>query len=146
MKKSIMGLFLTIAVTSTSNAMMAPEYRQLRVLDAAVEEMATNYFNFEDADEAPIAAIKTEANGDVSVTINNTVCLVALKAKPLPPGAAGTPGIIAKIKECGVIREDLKTVTYEKVMAKMRAAAQLGKIVLGVDITKKGSIKLTVKK
>lgn len=149
MKKTLLTFISSMTLASSAFAMISPSYMTVKVIDAAVEEMAEKMFSYEDAEEAPIASIEVLSKG-IQVTINNTSCLVTITRKPLPPGAAGSPGVIAKIsdekRDCQVIREDLKTVTYDKVLQKLDRAAKLGKIVQKVSVTNSGKIKIISQK
>jgi hypothetical protein len=152
MNKKILLAFSAILLSSTlSQAMMMPSYFNLKKIDAAVEEVATNFLNYEDIDEAPIASIEVKSGEQgvtlVTVGMGNNVCTVKIMSKAMPAGLAGSPGLDAKITgACEVIREDLKTAKYEKVAAKMDQAAKLGKMIEKVVITSKGAVKVISKK
>jgi hypothetical protein len=144
MKKMILVSSLLFGLNSL--AMISPAYMYLRNLDTAATAMATQVMSYETEDELPISEIAILENGEVQVTTQGQACLFEMAAKPLPPGAVGVPGLTAKVIQCGTIREDLKTLTYDKILDRLNKAASMGKQVTGVKVTKTGKIKLTYKK
>lgn len=152
MKKSIIGLLAVLLTTTSAFATVAPQYLRLRIIDAAVEEMATNYLKLETSDEAQIAGIVVQTPELILVAIKDDICAVSITTKATP-GLAGAPKITAKISKpeavCGKLdrpTDKIKTKSYEKISEKLDRAAELGKTVEELEITSRGSLKIKYQK
>ncbi len=144
MKKVLLAALL---MSQASYSMIAPQYVRARQIDLAVTEMATNYLNYAGKiAQTPISSIKY-VQGGIEVGINNTICILEIKTKPLPPGMVGVPGYSAILdnNKCGVVRADLKTAAYGKIKIAIDAAAAKSKQTVSVSISKTGQIKLSEK-
>lgn len=144
MKKVFLGLLLA---SQASYSMIAPQYVRARQIDLAVTKMATEYFNFAGkVEQTPISSIKY-IGSDIQVGINNTVCTLSIKVKPLAAGMVGVPGYSAELdnNKCGVIRADLSVAKYGTIKKAIDAAAAKSVSTLEVQVSKKGIVKLISK-
>ena len=143
-----------IGLASISQAMVPPWYYQVLQFDAAVEAVAERYNTTDqaaDADALLVSSIVERADDTFLVTTDKAVCVVELvvkelnnhNGKPMPIG--GIPAITGKVTECTGNKAALKTVTYEKISAKMDKAAAKGNFILAASVNAKGTIKLTYK-
>lgn len=145
MKKVVFAMATVLLTSAISQAMIAPWYENLRRIDAAVEEVADK-LNYDDVDEVGISMIEVGEDGIITVGIENKLCLAQVSTKPMKSGLAGASVLVAKVLECGPVNAEVATATYEKVSAKMDAAAKLAKMVKKVTVSKGGKIKIVNKK
>lgn len=162
MKRNLLVITVMMAFSMASQAMMAPWYRQIRQIDTAVEAIqeklekmssANADDKVEEADELKLQVIQEQEEGVFFIATKYTSCLVTLTQKELKKGPngiviAGAPGYDAKVSGCRTLGEEEqgRTMSYEKISAKLDKAASLGKMVEGVMISSTGKVKITYTK
>ncbi len=162
MKAQLFVIATLMTLSTVSQAMMAPWYRQIRQIDTAVEAMqekleksSTAHVDdkVEEAEELKLQVIQEQEEGVFFIATKYTSCIVTLTQKDLQKGPggmiiAGAPSYTTKVTGCQEINEEAqgRTLTYEKISAKLDKAASLGKMVTSVMISSTGKAKITYSK
>lgn len=126
--------FTSLLLAASANAEISPVYKQLRIIDEAVQAMTTIVGG--DADEMQISKIDIKSVTAVEVTTPAYICKVSIKFKPMPPGMAGAAKVSGSVskKDCKDTESELPSLSYESIGPKLSKAASLGKMIDAIEV------------